>query len=200
MKRSIAGIAVLLLLFSLASVALADEISDQLKQGMKFYEEGKVSQAIGEVEFALAQMKQKKADSLSQIFPEPPSGWKAEKAEGQAASGAMFGGGISASRSYTNSARGRIKIQVISDSPLIQSIGMMLSNPMFLQGGKQGKLVRFKGNKALLKDRGERAEFQALINNKVLLQVEANRVKDAAQVVQAFADKVDLDKLKELTQ
>ena len=200
MKRAIAGIATLLFLLSLAGAALADEISDQLKQGMKFYEEGKVSQAIGEVEFALAQMKQKKADSLSQIFPKPPAGWTAEKSEGQAAGGAMFGGGISATRRYKNSDRGHVKIQVISDSPLIQSLGMMLSNPMFLQGGKQGKLVRFKGNKALLKDRGDRAEFQALINNKVLLQVEANRVKNAAQMVQEFADNVDLDKLKELTQ
>ena len=60
MKRAIAGIAILLFLLSPAGAALADEISDQLKQGMKFYEEGKVSQAIGEVEFALAQMKQKK--------------------------------------------------------------------------------------------------------------------------------------------
>ncbi|MCB2192617.1 MAG: hypothetical protein KQI62_13685 [Deltaproteobacteria bacterium] len=200
MKRFAVVIVALFFLTSLSSVALADEISDQLKQGMQYYQEGKVSQAIGEVEFALAQMKQKKADLLSQVFPEAPAGWKAEKSEGQAAGGAMFGGGVSATRRYKNDQRGHVKIQVITDSPLIQSVGMMLSNPMFLQGGKQGKLVRFKGNKAVIKDRGERAEFQALINGKVLLQVEAGRVKNAAQVVQDFANQVNLDKLKELTQ
>lgn len=200
MKRVIAGVGCLILLVSLAGTALADEISDQLTQGMKFYKDGKISQAIGEVEFALAQMKQKKAEALGQVFPKPPSGWTAEKAEGQAAGGAMFGGGVSASRSYANSNKGRIKIQVVSDSPLIQSMAMMLSNPMFLQGGKQGKLVRFQGHKALLKDQGEQAELQALIDNKVLVQIEAHRVKDAARVVQDFAGKLDLAKLKELTQ
>ncbi|MBU1274557.1 MAG: hypothetical protein KJ720_04215 [Proteobacteria bacterium] len=200
MKRAITCISCLLLLLSLAGPALADEISDQLNQGMKFYKDGKISQAIGEIEFALAQLKQKKAEALGQIFPEPPSGWTAEKAEGQAAGGAMFGGGISASRNYKNSSRGQVKIQVISDSPLIQSVAMMLSNPMFLQGGKQGKLVRFQGHKALLKDQGDRAEFQALIDNKVLVQLNARGVQNAAQVVQDFAGKLDLAKLKELTQ
>jgi hypothetical protein len=200
MKRAIAVVAALVFSVGLASAALADQISDQLNQGMKFYQEGKVSQAIGEIEFALAQMKQKKADMLGQVFPEAPEGWTAEKIESKSGSGGMFGGGVSATRRYKNSERGQVKIQVISDSPLIQSMGMMLNNPMFTQGGKQGKLVPFKGNKALLKDRGDRAEFQSLIDNKVLLQVDASRVKNAAQVAQEFAGKVNMDKLKELTQ
>ena len=200
MSRVLALLSALVLLFSLTGPALADEIGDQLNQGMKFYKEGKISQAIGEIEFALAQLKQKKAESLSQVFPAAPSGWTAEKSQAQAAGGAMFGGGISASRGYANPSRGHVKIEVITNSPLLQSVAMMLSNPMFLQGGKQGKLVRFQGNKALLKDDGERAELQALIDNKVLVQISARRVKDAAQVVQEFGGKVNLAKLKELTQ
>lgn len=66
MKRAIVCLSSLLLLLYISGFALADEISDQLKQGITFYEEGNVSQAIGEVEFALAQMKQKKAESLGQ--------------------------------------------------------------------------------------------------------------------------------------
>lgn len=46
MKRAIAVFAALALSMGLASAALADQISDQLNQGVKLYQEGKVSQAI----------------------------------------------------------------------------------------------------------------------------------------------------------
>ena len=65
-----------------------------------------MSQAIGEIEFALAQLKQKKAEALGQIFPAAPSGWTAEKAQGSSAGGAMFGGGVSATRSYRDGEQG----------------------------------------------------------------------------------------------
>ncbi|MCF8031453.1 MAG: hypothetical protein K9K66_17785 [Desulfarculaceae bacterium] len=190
----------LLMVLSLTLPAMADEISGQLEKGLKLYNDGKLSQAIGEIEFALAQLKQKKAEALSKIFPEAPSGWTAEKAKGSSAGGAMLGGGISASQRYRDGGKGRVKVEVVTDSPLIQSLAMMLSNPMFLQSGNAGKLVRFQGHKAVLKDQGERAELQSLIDNKVLVRVSARRVKDAAAVVQQFAGKMDLNKLKDLTQ
>jgi len=195
-------IACLLLLLSLAVAlpAAADQIGGQLEKGLKLYQEGKLSQAISEIEFALAQLKQKKAEALSRIFPEPLPGWTAEKAQGSSAGGAMLGGGITASRRYADQGKGRVKVEVVTDSPLIQSLAMMLSNPMFLQSGKAGKLVLFQGHKAVLKDKGQRAELQCLLEGKVLLRVSAWRVKGAASVVQQFAAKMDLGKLKDLTQ
>ena len=199
MKRLLALGMTVLLALALAPAAAADEISDQLEKGLKLYKQGELSQAIGEIEFALAQIKQKKAEALGKIFPEPPSGWTGEKPEGTSAGRGMMCGGISASRQYRDKGRGRVMIKVVTDSPLISTLAMMLSNPMFLQGGKEGKLVRFQGHNAVLKDRGQRAELQALIDNKVLLRVTARRVDKAAEVVRQFADKLDLAKLKELT-
>jgi len=195
-------IACLLALLSLAATlpAAADEISSQLEKGLKYYQEGKFSQAIGEIEFALAQLRQKKAEALGNIFPEPPSGWIGEKSKSSSAGAGVLGGGISASRQYQDSGKGRVKIEVLTDSPLIQSLAMMLSNPMFLTSSKAGRLVRLQGHKAVLKEKDQRAELQALIDNKVLVRITARRVKDAGQVAQQFADKMDLAKLKELTQ
>lgn len=200
MKRFFALSMIALLALALTSAAAADEISDQLEKGLQLYKQGQLSQAMGEIQFALARIKQKKAEALGEIFPEPPSGWTGEKPQGASAGGGMLGGGISASRQYRDKGRGRVMIKVVTDSPLISSLAMILSNPMFLQGGKNGKLVRIQGHNAVLKDRGQRAELQALIDNKVLLRVSARRVDQAAEVVRRFADKVDLAKLKELTQ
>ncbi len=195
-------IALLLVLLSLAVAlpAAADEISSQLEKGLKLYEQGKIGQAVIEIEFALSQLKQKKAEALGKIFPEPPSGWTAQKPKSSSAGAGLLGGGISASRRYQDGGKGRVKIEVITDSPLIQSLAIMLSNPMFLQSGKAGRLVRLQGHKAVLKEQEERAELQALLEGKVLLRITARRVKDPGQVAQDFAAKMDLAKLKELTQ
>jgi len=199
MKQWPAACLLALLSLAVALPVAADEISGQLEKGLKLYEDGKLSQAIGEIEFALAQLKQKKAEALGKIFPEAPSGWTAHKPKSSSAGAGMLGGGISASRRYQDDGKGRVKIEVIADSPLIQSLAMMLSNPMFLTSGKGGKLVRLQGHKAVLKEQEQRAELQALIDNKVLVRVTARRVEDPGQVAQDFAAKMDLAKLKELT-
>lgn len=184
----------------LPGTALADDIGDMIKRGLKLYEEGKLSQSMEELNFALAQMRQKKAESLTAIFPEAPSGWKAEKAVTESAGAGLMGGGISASRKYKeDGGKGSAKVEVMTDSPLIQSMAMMLSNPMFLQGGKNGKLVRIKGQKGILKDSGKRAELQMLIDNTILLKAEASRTDKAGDIVQELTKNLDLDKLRSLT-
>lgn len=200
MNRFWAVVIIVALSFCLALPAAADEIADQIKQGLKLYQDGKISQSLGELEFAVAQLKQKKAESLAKVFPPAPSGWQAQKSQNKSMGAGFLGGGISASRSYKNQKRGRVKIEIMTDSPFIQSLAMVLSNPMFAQAGGKNKLFRFKGQKALIKSQGEnRAELQTIIDNKVLLKVSANRVDEPEQVVRQFADQIDLDKLRDLT-
>lgn len=192
--------AILFLTLALALPAAADEISGQLEKGIKLYQDGKLSQAISEIDFALARLKQKKSDALAAAFPPAPPGWTLDQAKRANSGGAMMGGAVSATRRYHDNGKGRVRLEALTDSPLIPSLAMMLSNPMFLQLGKAGKLVHMQGNKAVLKDQGDRAELQALIDNKILVRVNAWRVKNAAAVVQEFAGKMDLAKLKDLTQ
>jgi hypothetical protein len=200
MPRKILTLCLCTALMALPATALADDIGDMIKRGLKLYEEGKLSKSMEELNFALAQMRQKKAESLTAIFPEAPSGWKAEKAVTESAGAGLMGGGISASRKYReDGGKGKAKLEIMTDSPLIQSMAMMLSNPMFLQGGKNGKLVRINGQKGILKDKGKRAELQMLIDNTILLRAEANRTDKAADIVQELTKNLDLDKLRELT-
>lgn len=181
--------------------AAADQIEDQINKALKLYQEGKVSQALTELDFAAAQLRQQKAESLGKIFPEAPDGWKAQKVKTEAMGAAMLGGGISAEREYRQEdGRGRITIKVISDSPMLQGLAMMMSNPMFAQGSDGGKLMLIDGHKVLLKEQADdRAELQTIVNNKVLVEVKVNRVQDAAAVAQDYFKKIDMKKLGELT-
>lgn len=203
MKRVAVIICLAMLALPLAAPAVnaADEIEDQIKLGLKLYQDGKYNEAASELEFALAQLRQKKADSLSDIFPKAPQGWTAEEPQSESAARSMLGGGISASQTYRQkNGKGRAKIEVMTDSPLIQSLGMILSNPMFMQGGRQVRLVRIHGQKGMLKRQGKKGfQLQMLINGKVLMKVEAGRMDAADKMVMDLARKVDFDKLRKIT-
>jgi hypothetical protein len=182
--------------------ALADETGDALEQGLKFYKEGKLTKAIGELEFALAQLKQQKAEAMQKLLPEPPDGWKSVKGKSTAAGGGFLAGGVSASRTYREAqGRGSVEIQIISDSPMIGGMATMLSNPAFMQSSQGAKLIRFQGQKAMVTSKVDnRAELQTLINNKMLFKVSVNRVKGAAEVAKKFGKMVDLEKLAQYAQ
>ncbi|MCB2187156.1 MAG: hypothetical protein KQJ78_12105 [Deltaproteobacteria bacterium] len=190
----------LVLILAQGRPALADDISDRLKKGTELYEQGDLAGALEELELAITQIRQKKGEALEKVFPAAPAGWQAEKAESQAAGPGMFGGGVTATQAYRQtSGEGTAEIQIISDSPLIQTLGMFLANPMFLQGGEQGKLVVIKGQKALLKKTGDdSAELQTLLDNKVLVRVEVSGVKGPDQVAQTFAEAIEFEKIRAL--
>ncbi len=182
-----------------ASPAWCDEITDQIERAVKLYKDGKLSEALSEMEFATAQLRQKKAEALSAIFPAAPEGWKAEKAESQAIAQAMFGGGITAERVYRNQkGPGKVKIELISDSPWLQTLAMVITNPMMAQS-QGGKLIRVGEEKALLNVRDKRAELQMSIDNKVLLKVEAEGGDKSEELAKDFAGKIDLAKLRSLS-
>ena len=134
-------ILVLILSFALMLplAAQADDTLDAIQQGLDYYKNGKFTKAIGELEFALTQLRQKKGEAVEQLMPEAPDGWTVNKDDsGTSAGGAgMFGGGINVSRSYRQTeGKGQVKIEVISDSPMLQGMAAMFSNPAFVQGGR----------------------------------------------------------------
>jgi hypothetical protein len=189
------------ILWLMALPALADDITDQLKSALQLYEEGDVTEAIEELEFTLTQMRQKKAEGLGELFPAPPQGWEAEEVESQAMGRAAFGGAVTASRKYNQQkGDGRAEIEVVSDSPMVQSMGMLLNNPAIAGSGKNTKLIRINRQKALLQqDAKDEAELTFLVEGKVLVKVRVDQVGDPAKTVKDFAKLIDIKKLKELT-
>jgi hypothetical protein len=182
--------------------AFADDTSDAIEQGLSFYKKGKINKAIGELDFALAQLRQKKAEALYSVLPKAPDGWKANKDKNTTAGAGILGGGISATRTYRQTkGRGQVEIQIMSDSPMLASMAAMLQNPAFVQANQGAKLIRFQGTKAVLTSKTDkRAELQTMINNKMLFKVTVNRVAGAAEVAKKFGKLVDFDELGKFAQ
>ncbi len=180
-------------------IASADQISEQIQRALQFYQQGKLTQAMDELQFALSEMRRKKASALPAVFPPPPAGWKAKKAKFVSGGAGIMAAGIQASREYyQDGGKGRARMELMTDSPMLQGLAMMMSNPMLLQASGQGRLVRIQGQKALLKPTRTGAELQWIIDGKVLLVVRVSHTPQAESLAQELASRLDLAKLRRL--
>jgi hypothetical protein len=186
-----------LLLITLISVfnftALADEITDAIAQGLSKYQKGDLSASTAQLDYASTLIKQRKAEQILTVFPEPLSGWTAEDAESEAAGSMMFGGGISANKTYIKSEDSSVEISLALDSPMLQTMLSMFNNPaMIAMSG--AKLMKINGQQAMLKKEDEEVELSFVINNNAFFTIKGYNVATAD--VKAYAKALKLEKLK----
>lgn len=175
------------------TAANADDIEDSIKEGLNYYQEGSYTEAIQSLEYAAQLIKQNKAENMTSLLPEPLSGWKAEQASSQAGGAGMFGGGVSAERQYRKGSSS-VTIQIITDSPMMQGVMMMFSNPMFASSDG-GKLEKVGKQKAIVKyDTANRTgDIKLVIANRFFILVEGRDVEK--NDLTTYAQKINYDKL-----
>lgn len=197
MKRWIPGRVVALsvclgLLF--CGPVFADEVTDSVTQGLDHYKKGSYTEAMASLNFAVQKIGQIKADGLKVLVPKPLSGWTGEEVVSQAAGTAMFGGGLSAEGRYRKGDKGDVTVKIVTDSPLLQSIMMLISNPMFATSSG-GKLEKINSQTAIVKydAQGKRGDINIVVAGKVLVMVEGNEVSQ--DDLMAYAKAVDYEKI-----
>ena len=180
-------------LFIVSSPVLADDVTDSINEALKQYNNGEFADAAQSLDYASQLIRQKKGGQLEAFLPEPLPGWKAEAAKSQALGSAMFGGAVTAERSYVRD-DGRVDVKIITDSPMMQGIMMMFSNPM-MATADGGKLERISGEKAIVKYNNDKKDgtINMVIANRFLITVEGNDV--ARQDLISFAQGIDYKKL-----
>ena len=188
-------------LILLPSMVFADETAEthtEIKQaitaGTQAYEAGELSQAATQFDYVATLIRQLQAGELGNLFPDPLAGWQAEEVESQAGSAAFFGGGIDASRSYRKDG-GQLEISITKDSPLLQTMGMLFTNPsMATMGGY--KVKRIKGHTAMVKSEGNSQELQMMVANRILIQIAGRGV--AEDDLKAYAEALDIEAINRL--
>lgn len=197
MKRWISGRAVALVLcvgvFSCGPV-FADEVTDSIMQGLDQYKKGSYTEAMTSLNFAAQKIGQIKADGLKVLIPKPLSGWTADEVVSQAAGTAMFGGGLSAEGHYRKDDKGDVTVKIVTDSPLLQSMMMLISNPMFATSSG-GKLEKIKNQTAIVKYEAQekRGDINVVVAGKILVTVEGNEV--SRDDLMDYAKAVDYEKI-----
>jgi len=186
--------AVLLALNLLAHPALAqDEVLRTVDEAVSQYRKGDYAGAASNLDYASQLIRQKKSEEMKKLLPEPMNGWTAEPASAQALGTAVFGGGITVSRSYARPPSS-LSIDIVSDSPLLQSLVMMLNNPMFV-GASGGKLEAVNGQRAIVKfnETTRSGDLNIVVDNRFMVTVKGQKIE--REDLLAYAGRVDFSAL-----
>jgi hypothetical protein len=178
MQKGLSALAALLLAGG-GSVS-ADEIIEQIDVGRRNYVEGDYAAAITEFEFALNAVRSKLSALFMATMPEPPTLWAAEQAALTSGS-VLFGGGMIITREYRErKGEGRVKAELVVDSPMVQAVSAMLSNPIMVANEPRIERIRLGRMSALLNwnpdDRS--GDISLSIGGRVLAKVEGSDLSD----------------------
>lgn len=188
---------VLTLFFAAWTTCLhADEVTDTISEALENYKAGHYSDAVASLNYASQLIQQKKGEDLKALLPETLKGWSAEEASSQAVGAALMGGGVTAERRYRKE-DSSITVQIITDSPILQGVMMMLSNPMFA-ASDGGKVQRINQQKAIVKyqQADRNGSIQIVVANRFLVTIEGSDVKK--EDLEAYAKAIDYKKMEAL--
>lgn len=182
-----------LILSALTTMVFADDVTDSIQEASEAYAKGDNAKALESLNYAVQLIQQAKAQGLEVLLPQPLSGWTGEKAESTAVGAAMFGGGITVERRYTK-ADSSISIQIVTDSPMLQGMMALFSNPMFATSSG-GKLEKIAGQKVISTyDASKQSgEYKFVIANKYMVTIKGQKV--SVEDMKAYAEGIDFKKM-----
>ena len=186
-RQCVSSMAIVAMSAIFMPLAGADEVETAIADALEAYKKKDLGAAAESLDYATQLVRQQKGGALQDVLPQPLAGWSAEDATSAAAGSAFLGGGVTAERAYTKGDK-RVKVSVMTDSPMLQGVMMMITNPMFAtQDG--GKMQRINGQKAIVKytPKNKSGQVQMAVNN-ALITVDGTA--DEADLI-AYAEKVN---------
>ena len=142
---------------------------DQINEALQAYQNHDTQTAITALDAASNLLRQSRADGLKRLLPQPPPGWTADVAESTAVSVAMLGGGVTASRAYHNGVQ-RVEVQIVADSPMLQSLAQLISSPLGAIGGMKTVVI---GGRRMSYTENDRT-YMALVADKMIVKIQGN--------------------------
>ncbi len=178
---------------AMAETAANDDVLTTIDQAVKQYKSGDFAGAASNLDYAAQLVRQKKSEKMKEILPAPLDGWQAKEASAQAVGTAVLGGGVTVSREYRRD-NATVTVEIVSDSPVLQSVMMMLSNPMFA-GASGGTLRTIKGQRGIIKydAAAKRGEVSIVVGGRFMVTVKGSQVQE--QDLIAYAEAVDYQAL-----
>jgi hypothetical protein len=154
----------------------ADEVLTTVDEAVNQYKNGDYDGAASNLDYAVQLIRQKKSEALIKVFPEPLAGWEAEPATSQATGTAVFGGSVSVSRTYLRKPS-TVTIDIASDSPVMQSLVMMLNNPV-IAGAGGAKLESFNTHRGIVQynETNRSGDVNIVVDDRFMVTVKGQEI------------------------
>ncbi len=160
--------------------AAADAVTEALDRAAAAYSEGRLREAMTELQTAQVALQQQQTDALVALLPEAPAGFTREISTDMAAGLAMLGGGVGAEAVYA-SASERFTLTVTVDNPMIAMFAGMFANPqMIAMAG--GQALKIGGRDFVNQD----GQVTGLIDFRILIQAQGAPVEVMTPVLEAI--------------
>ena len=154
----------------------ADNVLSTIQEATRQYQAGDYTGAASNLDYAAQLVRQQKSERMKALLPEPLSGWEGKEANAQALGAAILGGGVTVSRDYKRGSS-NVSVEIVSDSPVLQSVLMMVNNPLFAGAGG-GKLETLKGQRAILKfDSNKKSgEMYVVVDSRFVVTIKGRQI------------------------
>jgi len=170
-----------------------DPVIQTIEKALDEYKNQNYSNAATNLDYASQLIRQKKGEALSAFLPEPLEGWTASESKSQVTAVSLFGGGLTAEQGYSKD-DSEITIAIITDSPLLQPMIMMFSNPIF--AASAGKFELINGYKGIIKHQNKNGDVNIVVNNRFLVTVKGRNVSEEELI--NYAKNINLEGIAEL--
>lgn len=206
MKKLVVVVVVVMLSLVLALSAFADEVLEGIDYAREAYEERNYSEAIEELNFAIAKIKSLQVDELREALPEPLSGWTMEEQESDAMAYSFFGlgSGLSVVRRYYKEDSGEtIEVTIGAQSGILQQLMMFLKNPTLAAAQPNTKLEkkRIAGKRITIMEEFSSEDKDGKLSltpdDATLVIVEGWDISDKA-ILYEYLDGIDFDLVAEV--
>lgn len=169
--------------------AESDDVLTTIDQAVKQYNEGDFAGAASNLDYAAQLVRQKKSEKMKELLPKPLEGWEAGEGTSQAMGTAIFGGGVTVGRRYTKGTS-TVNVEIVSDSPVLQSVLMILNNPIFAGAGG-GNLETIKGQRAIVKYNSENrsGDINIVVAGRFMVTLTGHQVERSDLI--AYAEAID---------
>jgi hypothetical protein len=171
----------------------ADDVTDQIDQARKAYQQHDLPTAVAALEAAANLLRQAQADALKSVLPPAPPGWNADAIDTSAASAAVLGVGTTVSRTYHNGNQ-QVEAQIITDSPMLQGMAALINSPLAAAAGMKTVVIGGRPMSYTVNDNS----FMTLVGGKTLVKVSGNK-ETLEPTLRGFMAAVDLAALEKLT-
>jgi hypothetical protein len=188
-KRLLRIVLALVIVLCSQPLRAEDNVLSTIKEAIRQYESGDYTEAASNLDYAAQLVRQQKSEKMKELLPEPLAGWQAGEASAQALGAAILGGGVTVSRDYTKGPSS-VSVEIVSDSPVLQSVLMMINNPMFAGAGG-GKLETLKGQRAIIKYENSKksGELYIVVASRFVITIKGRQV--SRKDLLAYAEVMD---------
>lgn len=161
--------------FAPPATAEGNDIEGEIQAALTAYRNGNMAEALDALRLAEQWLLEIQADDLSTVFPKL-EGWELETGEAQAAGQMVFGGGVTASATYTRGEEDRMTVEIVANSPMLSMVSGFIG--MAAASGK--KVVRVHGTKSILDTSDSEVELMIPYDGSVLITIKTNTTTDDA--------------------